>query len=57
LGFTHVNDTLGIITKDAKVLINVDVDRGGLNAVVAGGLNNESALLQRLFDGPIREHH
>ncbi len=57
LGLAHVDHALGVIAKDPEVLVDVQVDRRGLDAVFAEGLDDDPTGLDRLFDGPIREHH
>jgi hypothetical protein len=50
LSFTYVNHALGVITKDAKELVNMEVNRRRLNAVTTEGIDDDSTLLESLFD-------
>ena len=53
----HVDDALGVIAKDAKVLIDVQVHRRGLDTVLAQRLDEDPAVLQGFLDRAVREHH
>ena len=57
LGLAHVDHALGVVAKDPEQLVDVEVDRGRLDAVVAQGVNDDPARGEGFFDGPIREDH
>jgi hypothetical protein len=53
LGQFHIDNALGVVAKDTKKVVYVQVDRRGLDALVTEGINNDPARVDCLFDGPV----
>ena len=57
LRVAYVDDPLRVVAKHAKELVDVKVDRRRLDAVLAQGVNDDSALRNGFFDGAIGKDH
>ena len=52
-----VDHPLAVVAEDTEVAVDVEVDRGGLDAVVAERVDDDPARRQLLADGDVREDH
>jgi hypothetical protein len=57
LGLTYVNNPVGVIAKHPKELVNVQVNRGWLDARLAEWLDQDTTRFDCFLDGPVRENH
>ena len=57
LVLAHVDDPAGVVAEEAEVLVDVEVDRRGLDAALVERVDPDLARVERLADGAVGENH